>query len=472
VTDAQDQSHANNGEGSPATPNAAATGDKPNGATAASIPAALPELAGAQTYWEDRDTLVYALRCADGVRYITSTRQEVTADQARQRYTIVSTPSRRTRFSRDAVGRFVRGEAPVDPAALFSELTALFRDHVYWHSPHTPALLAVWTMATYVFQVFTYFPYLALNSAEKRSGKSLVLAILYEVAFNATQPLHGATPATIFRDIHANDSTCLLDEVETLTDADKANKSQMLAVLCGGFKRGAAVPRCEPGQGGKGYTTPTEYAVYSPKVLAGINEVADVIRDRAINVRMIRRPAGSTHTRFDVRALTPRLLCLRDALHVFGLTCAGAIVEAYGNADTLPVPAGLDDRGRDICEPLFAVARVIGPDAERELTAAVEEIAAKRRADDASSEGELPAARAVLLAHLDSEGTDEVVLRSDEALGVFRLAGVFGMEGGERDAQALLRRLGFYSGTHRRDGSPMRGYKISRAALQGGPDAA
>lgn len=427
----------------------------------ASDPVEKPELRGAQVYLPDTRTLVYALKYAEGLRYLTSDRRLLTKEEAERHFIITTGPSRRTKFSRAAALAFQRNGTAPQPAELFARVVRLFREHVYWPSPHTPVLLALWVMGTYVFQVFTYFPYIALNSADKRSGKSLVEEIMSEVAFNATAPMVGVTAATIYRDIHFNDSTLILDEVETLREGDKAIRAATLAVLCAGFKKGGTVPRCEP-QANGAYAAPSEYSAYSPKMFAGINEVAAVIRDRSISILMERKPKGVQCQRFNVTALAPELRALRDDLHAFGLASATAIARAYMQHAQLVLPE-LDDRGRDIFEPLAAVAHIVGAEAERALCAAVAEIASQRRADDASTEGELETARAVLIEQLGE--SESIVLRSDDALTAFQKAGLSGMDRAA-DAQAMLRRLGFRSGTHRcAVRGPQRGYKITRAEL-------
>jgi hypothetical protein len=153
---------------------------------------------------------------------------------------------------------------------------------------------------------------------------------------------------------------------------------------------------------------------------------------------------------------------------VFGLTYVNQIADAYAAPNTRRAVATLDDRGRDICEPLFTVAHVIGEEAERALAAAVQEIATERRTDDVSTEGELEAARVLLLRWVMRYGgrTGWVILRTPTALTIFQGAGLSGVEK-ESDAQSILRRLGFNSSTHRdpMTGDPIRGYKLTRQAL-------
>lgn len=439
-----------------------------------------PEVSGAQVYLADERTLLYALRYPDGIRYVTSERKTYTTKQLAKRAIIGAQPTRSSRFSLSSLASFLKGQDAVDPLRLFNDLAALFRDHVHWVAPALPALLAVWVMATYVFQVFAFFPYISLNSANKRSGKSLVEEILSWLAFNATQLQVGASAATIFRDVHHNSSTVILDEVETLGDSRNGGRSLISAVLAGGFKRGGTVPRNEPNENG-GYGAPTEYSTFSPKALAGIANVAAIIRDRSLAIRMVRKPADAVCERFDARQLAPTLQRHRDDLHLFGLTYASRIADVYQVAHTLSLPK-LDDRGRDICEPLFSVARIIGPEAEAAVYEAVEQIAGQRRADDASTEGDLDAARTVLLTQLEWETgaarrggkpRDFIVRRTAELFELFQEAELSGMER-HADVQIIMDRLDIKSSTHRDPANTknvFRGYRIERAKLVGAEDA-
>ncbi len=433
-----------------------------------------PEISGAQIYLAEERTLIYGLRYPDGIRYVTSDRKVYTTKQLAKRAVISAQPTRAARLSPLALDAFLKGKGAVDPARLFGGISAIFRDHVYWGTPSLPALLAVWVMATYVYQLFAYFPYISLNSANKRCGKSLVEEIISELGFNATQLQVGASAASIFRDVHHNSSTVILDEVETLGDSHNGGRSLISAVLAGGFKRGGTVPRNEPNEQG-GYGAPTEYRIFSPKALAGIAKVAAIIRDRSLAIRMVRKPPDAMCARFDVRELGPKLQGYRDDLHRFGLTYATQVADVYRVANTLPLPK-LDDRGRDISEPLFCVARAIGSEVEAAVYEAVETIAGQRRDDDASTEGDLDAARAVLLAELEGEARarpgrkprDFIVRRTAELFTLFDEAGLPSMER-EADAQAIMDRLDIKSAPHRDPytGKVVRGYRIDRARLGG-----
>ena len=96
------------------------------------------------------------------------------------------------------------------------------------------------------------------------------------------------------------------------------------------------------------------FSVFSPKVVAGINQVPGVLRTRVFQIAMPKRKAGE-----EIKSLQPDQMenwsaDKRDQLAIFALRNAPNIAAMYdGRDDLVPkvVPGGqdaLDDRLRDI----------------------------------------------------------------------------------------------------------------------------
>jgi hypothetical protein len=62
---------------------------------------------------------------------------------------------------------------------------------------------------------------------------------------HATPPQANPTAPNLYRDIHVNASTIILDEVEALGAGDKENRLALLAAPNVGFKYDGTVPRLE-----------------------------------------------------------------------------------------------------------------------------------------------------------------------------------------------------------------------------------
>lgn len=80
---------------------------------------------------------------------------------------------------------------------------------------HTALPLALWAIATYTFESFDAFPYLAITSPTKRCGKTRLLECLELLAHEARRASN-PSEAALFRMIEKYKPTLLLDEAETL----------------------------------------------------------------------------------------------------------------------------------------------------------------------------------------------------------------------------------------------------------------
>jgi hypothetical protein len=159
------------------------------------------------------------------------------------------------------------------------------------------------------------------------------------------------------------------------------------------------------------------YNAYSPKMLAGIGALADTLRDRCVIIPMKRkRPTNRLAARFNVRRLGLMLAALRDRCHLFALTHATDIAELYATAEQFPLPRELDDRARDILEPLFAVAGLIDSfEAAATVTEgmieAARDIACTRRKGDADADAIAAAVKALSTLFVDSAEVEDLASR-------------------------------------------------------------
>jgi hypothetical protein len=260
------------------------------------------------------------------------------------------------RISKEAILRFVGGEGGTDPD-LLPDLQAFFSRFAVFRNARIPLLLAAWTLGTYCYRVFRVFPYLALRSPDKRCGKSRVLDLLSLVAFNASPRVVHPTEAQVFRGPSRNGGTLLLDEIETLGHADKDTYAGLLAVLNSGFEQGGSVSRLE--KTATGTFKEVSFETYCPRAIAGINKLADTLEDRSIIVIMHRKLARERTERFSPTRLDRVAQALRDRCYLWALTHAQDLAEVYEAADsTFAKLETLDDRARDLWEPIVSIAAI------------------------------------------------------------------------------------------------------------------
>lgn len=230
--------------------------------------------------------------------------------------------------------------------------------------------VTLWVAHSHVFDAFGVTPYLAITSAEKRSGKTRLLEVV-ELLVREPLPTANISDAALFRVIDAKSPALLLDEVDAIFKSRE--REELRGLLNAGYRRGALAHR----MGGANNRELQTFAVYCPKAFAGIGDcLPDTITDRSIPIRLKRRKRNEQVERFRLRDVTPEGQELRDRLadwlepqhdHLTGSRPA--------------LPDELDDRAQDVWEPLLAIADLAEWN-DRARQAALELSAGAEREDD------------------------------------------------------------------------------------------
>lgn len=255
-----------------------------------------------------------------------------------------------------SIGRYpaaneIVAAAPIEPepesrrfAEILDRVEAALRRYIVLPSEHAGVALALWTAHTHGFDHAEATPYMALLSAEKRSGKTRTLDVLERLVANAWRAVLPSEPV-VFRKIDADRPTLLLDEVDTIFGPKAREHEGLRALLNAGHRKGSTVPRCV-GEGAR--MTVKDFPTFCPKALAGIGELPDTIADRSIIIRMQRRAKSEPVARFRAREAERGLFPLRAELAKWAQQADfGAPAE---------IPDELDDRAADAWEPLLAIA--------------------------------------------------------------------------------------------------------------------
>jgi hypothetical protein len=253
-----------------------------------------------------------------------------------------------TRMSHDAVTTFMTSKEELDTWKLFQTVRQYIRAHIYLSLPEMYDVLTVWVIGTYVHTIFRYFPYLHFH-AEKGSGKTLLEEILALICFNGTVT-SSPNGGSLLRLISQSRSTLFIDEAESFAGSS-GGSNELMSILKTGFNSSGDVVR------GKEH-----YSTYGPKCFASINNLNDVLADRTIEIRLLRKTDRDTTCMYRE---TPEMLAqqqiMRDQLYLYGLRYAEEIAAAYnkdaGAYDSLP---HLTNRAFDIWVPLFKIAATIG----------------------------------------------------------------------------------------------------------------
>ncbi len=212
--------------------------------------------------------------------------------------------------------------------------------------------ISLWVAHTWCVDAADTTPYIAVTSAEKRSGKTRLLEVLELLVHNPLQTAN-ISDAALFRAIAELGPTLMLDEIDAIFGPKAHDREDLRGMLNAGYRRGAAVQR----MGGAKMTTLEAFPVYCPKAFAGIGELPDTLSDRSVRIRLERRTREEPLERFRRRDVDGSAEPLRMSLEsVMGHNCDKL---SYARPH---LPDELDDRQQDCWEPLLAIADMAGGD--------------------------------------------------------------------------------------------------------------
>jgi hypothetical protein len=241
------------------------------------------------------------------------------------------------RWSQAGIAAFMEGHG-VNAADLRREVASFIRR--YFSAPDQVVdLVSTYVLLTYVYTAAETVPYLHVLG-EPATGKTLLGDLLEGLCFNARQAV-SITTAAIHRLLHSTTGTLILDE-------QGAGDRTWINIMRAGYRRSGTVTVCEG-------DVPVERRCYGPKVLLTNDPLTDAaLASRAIVIEL--GPAAGHVERYTAMSAASEMSRLRDALHVFGLSHARQVEQAYLVGDQVD---GLSHRELDLAEPLLAIAEVV-----------------------------------------------------------------------------------------------------------------
>ena len=124
----------------------------------------------------------------------------------------------------------------VNLAKVLDDLVAFVRRYVVLTNQQLWALV-LWIGHTYALEAADCTPYISIKSAEKQSGKTLLLEILNLLVANPWFTGR-VTAAVLVRKISRDAPTLLLDETDAAFKGDKEFSETLRGVLNSGYRRG------------------------------------------------------------------------------------------------------------------------------------------------------------------------------------------------------------------------------------------
>ncbi len=237
----------------------------------------------------------------------------------------------------------------VSGESLLDEISNNICRHVYLQTAMADAI-ALWCLTTWIHDGLEISTFLNVTSATKRCGKSLLMEILAEFIHRPLQASGRVTSAVLFRTIEDHAPTLLLDEADTYF----ADNPELRGVVNGSQRRNMAyILRCVGD-----HHEPRRFETWCPKVISGIGGLHDTVVDRALVIRLERKPADQSVGRWRDRD--------REAIESLRRRIVRWIVDnkeaILDGRNTVIFPTDLHDRACDAWEALIAIANIAGGD--------------------------------------------------------------------------------------------------------------
>jgi len=235
-------------------------------------------------------------------------------------------------------------------------------------TPAQAAICAVYVLHTHATDAVDFTPYINVNSAVMRSGKTRLLEV-FELFVAKPWLTARVSPAVLVRKVAKQHPTLLLDETDSAFTAEKEYSEALRGILNSGFQRGGCASVCVKKNGD---WEPQDFPTFGAKAIAGIgvDKLPPTVKDRSISISLKRKMSGETAARFrkkrEKRATQP----LRDRIETWAIMHIDGLREA---ADP-PVLDVLNDRQQDVCDPLLQIAHLVGGDWRARLEQALKEV--------------------------------------------------------------------------------------------------
>jgi len=218
--------------------------------------------------------------------------------------------------------------ANVDPQRVFNHLVDAWTEYMELPNESEYIYHVLWDMGTYFHHLFNAYPYHYVGGV-KRSGKSKDLTLHSCLAFNAFFSNNMST-SSIYRLIQNARGTLLIDETEKLSQPDRA--LDFRSILLAGYKKGEKVYRVEKTR--KEMLQPEAFEVYSPKALANIQGLEDVLEDRC-KITFLRKSRNKQIMNREIEISAPRWSELRSELYMFYLAFCKEVKAVYNEISAL-----------------------------------------------------------------------------------------------------------------------------------------
>lgn len=213
-------------------------------------------------------------------------------------------------------------------------------------------IVASWILGTYLFPLFTAYPYLIVKG-EKGSGKGTLLNILQRSCWNSTDEIITPSPSYLFRMIEDQRPTLLVDEYHRMLRGEMGK--EVSSIFEAGNRRGGTVPRMEK-NGDE--LKPVKFKVYCPKAIVTRSPVE--AEDKGITITIPKIYDDQIYSKRSIEVQDdPILEKAREDIMKWAITHDE---EVYGVYKSLKPIRGLGGRYFMVWAPILSIAAVAFPD--------------------------------------------------------------------------------------------------------------
>ncbi|MFH8120177.1 MAG: hypothetical protein QXS37_05230 [Candidatus Aenigmatarchaeota archaeon] len=270
---------------------------------------------------------------------------------------------------------FLQGNVSINPKKLYEEIKQTIDKYIDLANTD---FITLWIMGTYLFPIFKAYPYVYVTGI-KQSGKTKLLYVTSLLAFNSIFSVN-ASLSSIFRLIQNGRCSLFIDETEKLSNPERA--MEFRAILLQGYKQGGDVQRVEKNTRDK-YTVEF-FDVYSPKMLANISGLEDVLEDRCIKIIMKRTTNKEIGDR-EIDETDRTWQELRDKLYIFALENWKKVEQIY---KTLNNETNIKNREWELWHPILAIAKFLDENIYKEMINLAETKSKEKQIDNITETAE------------------------------------------------------------------------------------
>lgn len=244
------------------------------------------------------------------------------------------------RWNKAAIVDFTQN-APVIFGGLYNQIKDVLKLYVELQEESQYGLLAAWIIATYFHRLFHAFPFLFIYG-KKQTGKTRLLDLLERLCFNSIK-IKGVSVASLADTLDGIRGTFLNDQAEALSSP---KMEEILGILADSYTVGGGKRRIVDISNKRRRIL--EFETYGPKAFASIKDIDTDIKDRCIQLTMVR----SLHDYPYPEPYLPIWRILRDNLYKLLLTKWHRVKEIYQDAGE-----GVTHRVRELWRPVETILK-------------------------------------------------------------------------------------------------------------------